>query len=256
MNYKEAQKKNEAAQNILSDSQTTPAKIRSLTALLGGINPKLDVLLKEVNGAISHVEKIEKMQVIELTIEALPEMTPKDKRRKKALILLLKFWGDLKGEVARVQKEFAQAHEHPQHGNVRAFGNITGAAKGPLGVITLIAVGIVALNSISVPVTIVNDGCDPIVPVTSVSINIPGLRLPDQPIPPGGSATAMLPPIPLRVDGTKRDSLVLSGFKQQYAFYMDSSGIDILYNGRSLIGKETDIKLTRDTKQELIIRCR
>lgn len=255
MNYEEVQKKLEAAQQILSEGQTTPSKIRSLSALLGGINPKLDALLKEVNRALSHVEKIEKMQVIELTLEALPEITHQDKRRKKAILLLLNLWGDLNKEVARVKHEISQAQSHP-NGGARAIGNILGAAKGPLGLVTVAAAGIVALQSVGVPVTITNDGCDPIVPVTSVSINIPGLRLPNEPIPSGGSATAILPPLPLRVDGTKRDRLVLSGFKQQYTFSLGSSGIDIRYNGRSLLGVQTEIKLSKDIEQELVIQCR
>lgn len=257
MEYKEVQKQLDAAMRILNEDVTTPDKIRSLSALIRGINPKLDATLKEVTHAFSTLEKLEKFEIIELTAEAIPEATEKNKKRKKALLLLFRFWHDLKGEVKRVEKEFKEVCEHggDKAAQTRGPRNIVGAAKEPLGIVTLAAVGLVVLSAVGIPVTITNKDCQPITPVTNVPINIPGLQLPSQPIPSGGSATAVLPPVTLTVDGSQPDQITLSGFKQQYTFYLRSRGIDIIYNSRSLLGAQTEVKLSKDTSQKVVIRC-
>ncbi|MBI3576500.1 hypothetical protein HY086_00450 [Candidatus Gottesmanbacteria bacterium] len=256
MDYKEIQKRLDAAGRILNADVTTPDKIKSLATLLHGVNPKLDATLKEVTHAFATLEKLEKFEVIELTAEAIPEITEKDKKRKKALLLLLRFWHDLKGEVKRVEKELKEIRQHggDKAAQARGLGNILGLAKGPLGLITLVAVGLVALQSLAVKVTITNDGCDTIPPIAQFPIVLPGLQLPRQSIPAGSSAIAVLPPISLTVK-TTRSSVSVSALGQQYSFDLPSKIRDIRYNGRSLLGTQTKIKLTKDTPQKITVRC-
>lgn len=112
MDYKEVQKRLDAAGRILNAGATTPDKIRSLETLLSGINPKLDTALKKVADAFATLEKIQNFEVIELSAEALPATTEKEKKRKKALILFLELWHDLKAEMKRVEKELDQMNKN------------------------------------------------------------------------------------------------------------------------------------------------
>ena len=258
MNYKEVQKRLDAAQRIVNASSTTPDKIRSLATLLSGINPNLDAALKEVNRSFATLEKMEKMEIITLTVEAIPEITEKDKRRKKFLLLFLKSWHDLQKETVRVEAELKELDKHPhdQGAQMNALGNVFGMAKGPLGIVTVVAVAAVAVQMLSVTVTIKNEGCDPISPVSKFPIILPGIRLPNEPIPSGGSATATLPPVSLTVDGTQRGTIVLSGLGQNYIFELSDPSMNFLYNGASLLGTQTEIKLSRSTPQEFVVRCR
>lgn len=254
MKYTELSQKFEAAQKILSETTTTPEKIRTLGNLLKGIHPKIDAAYKEINKTLSTLEKIDKSQVIELTAEALPETTPEEKRRKKALLLLLRWWNELKNEVSRVEKEM-RTQEGKINLKTTNYGNILSLAKGPLGVITLIAVGVVILKSTAVEINIKNDGCAPLEPISQFPNFIPGLKLPSDPIPSGASAVASLPPLTLTIDNTVPQKLRLHGYKLEYSFDLKSSGINILYNGQSLMDKLTEVKLTKDTPQEILIRC-
>ncbi len=256
MNYREIQKKCQAAQVTLSSSFTTGDKIRALSQLLKGINPKVDLALKECSAAFNKLEKLEKFKVLELTAETLPESTEEDKQRKKLLILFLNFWNDLKSEVGRVEKEIANMQNKTQS-TPQTLGNILGALKGPLGIITFIATGIVLLSQTSVKIKITNDGCDPLLPnyQLPLSIRIPGLKLPNSTIPSGASEELEIPPVPLTADGTTPNTIKLSGVGLSYIFNLEGSGIDVLYNKRSLLGTKTQINLNRNLPQEIKITC-
>jgi hypothetical protein len=83
--------------------------------------------------------------VIELSAEHLPERNEKEKKRKKALLLLIQSWTQLKNEVERVRAELGQTPQNNSLGeNAVHTGKIIKFAKGPFGIITLAAVIIVA----------------------------------------------------------------------------------------------------------------
>lgn len=103
MNSQEVKKRIEAAYTLLSEETTTREKFESIRTLIKGINPQLDKQLARVSGALADVEKLQKGQVIELSAEHLPDRTEEDKRRKRALILLIKSWRQLHSEVERVK---------------------------------------------------------------------------------------------------------------------------------------------------------
>ncbi len=255
MDYKSIEKRLAAAHTILQADEIDRATFDSLKALLSGINPKVDKLLAATGKAFKHADQLQKGDIIELTLEAWPEATPEDKKRKKALLLFFKLWNDLKGEVARVQKEFEASHQSGQ-GNAGAWGNILAAAKGPLGIVTVIAVGLVAIKMTEVSVVIRNHGCQPIEPVTSMAVNVPGFRVPGETIPDGGQAVAKLPPLSLAVDATSRNLVRLTMYGITYDFGLGSSGIRLVFDRQPLNGKTTSINLASQKEHTLDILCR
>ncbi len=142
MDYKSASKRVQAAMDLLQKREVNRETVESLRTLLSGINPAVDKKLAAVSKACTQVDQLQKGETISLVAEALPDQTPEQKKRKKALLLLLKFWKDLKGEVSRVEAEFEKQDTQSQSA-ARTGGNILAVAKGPLGIITAIAVVIV-----------------------------------------------------------------------------------------------------------------
>ena len=256
MDAKTVHKRITAAQEILQKGTLDASTFTSLKTLLYDIHPRLNAALDAASKAGTKIGHLEKGQVIELATDALPEISPEDKKRKKAILLFLGFWKNLKSEVARVEKEigkdFAKKSLMDKAGTL---GGIFGAAKGPLGIITLIAVGVVALKLTEVSVVIKNVGCEPIEPATSVSVNIPGLMLPSQTIPAGGEAVAKLPPLRVRVDATGPSSVRLTVYGVKYDFSWKDRSMRLLFDGSALNGSSTDIDLGTNKQHTLIISC-
>jgi hypothetical protein len=140
-------KRLEAAYKLLDEQTTTIDKFQSVSALVEGINPKIDKNLQEISKILSKIKQIQKGEVIDVTAENLPEDTQEKKKRKKFLLLLLKNWKALKGEIKRVQKEYDQMNDEVKSSQkADNVGRIVSFAKGPFGVITLIAVLAVGWN--------------------------------------------------------------------------------------------------------------
>jgi hypothetical protein len=253
MKYVDVRKRLVAAEKLLRGETTTGQKVESVRKLVKGINPKLDKVLDEIHEALRRLEQVQDQKLIELTADNWPENTEKQKQRKKALLLLLKWWQELKSEVKRVKQELAA--ESP---NVAKGGRIVGLAKGPLGIITgaavIIAAGLVALNSVAVTVVIRNQGCATVVPQTSVRIALPGLSLPSEPIPAGGQSTATLPPLKFEVDGRGPIlRLIAYGMTIRFDYPAETQ---ILFNGTNLIGQNTQIDLGTQKQHQLELRCK
>ena len=250
-----------AADKLLRAEGTTLGQIESVKTLLKGLNPKLDTLLTSCSKALSNVEKLEKLQqgdIITLSAEVLPETTEKEKKRKKALLLFLTQWKQLKTEVARIERELGNTQSGESKTPAQktmGIGRILRYAKGPLGLVTLAAAGLVLLNATSVKIHITNDGCDPVTPVTSVPIRIPGLSLPNETIPDGGTATAVIPRLTVTVDGTDRQNIRLSGYGLNFQFNLSGEGIDLIFDGSSLLGAYRTIDLGDQPEHQLTVRC-
>lgn len=133
-----------AAYKLLQEDSTTKEKFESITTLLKGINPKIDQALARVSKAGGDLEKIEKGEVIELTLENIPAESEEEKKRKKRLLLFIRFWKDLKSEVERVKLELERGNQTGK----QDMGKITAFAKGPFGIITVLAIIIVVGTSI------------------------------------------------------------------------------------------------------------
>src|SRR3989344_1543301 len=155
LDAKESHKRIIAAQALLLEQTTSKEKFEHVRTLLTGINPQLDSALERCAEGISMLDKLVKGDVISLTAENLSENTEEEKRRKRMLLLFIQGWKDLKNEVARVEKELSQDSSPTSGERASAWGRVLGVAKGPLGIITLVAVGIVvAMQAISVEVVI------------------------------------------------------------------------------------------------------
>lgn len=145
INYSDSKQKVLAAHKLLQEDSTTKEKFESIKTLLNGVDPKIDETLEKVSKALSDLEKLEHGEVIELSAEHLPENTEKEKRRKKLLFFLIRSWKDLKGEVERVRAELEGKQETSQSQQLSSVSKITAFAKGPLGIVTLIAVLIITV---------------------------------------------------------------------------------------------------------------
>ena len=251
-----------AAVDLLMEESTTLSKFEKIRTLISGVNPKIDKTLSDISSIIKNLQKIENVEIIDLTLEALPEKTDKDKKRKKLLLLLLSSWKNLRSEVERVQNLYEEAGSDggittSEHTSI--LGKTLGFAKGPLGFVTLAAVVIVGvlslLNAISVTIVIKNQGCSPIQPIVRLPFPIPGIELPRETIPDGGQGVAKVPPLTANVDGTNKSTVILSAFSFSMQYQLGSGATDVIFNGQTLLGKVTSIKLSERKKHEVILKC-
>ncbi|MBI3559499.1 hypothetical protein HY087_00005, partial [Candidatus Gottesmanbacteria bacterium] len=236
MDPKTIKKRVLAAADLLSSPTLSKQKVDDLATLLSGINPKLDYALGEIKRTWGHLDKLQAGEVVELTLEALPTYTEKDKKRKKYLLLLLSLWKDLKAEVKRVEAQaVSAAATSSAAGKAGSLWNVIAGAKGPLGLVTILAVGWVALQATAVTITIKNNGCDPINPVVNLPFPIAGISLPKETIPDGGSGIASLPPLQVTVDGSASRTVRLTALSISMNFDLGSPGISLSFNGAPLL---------------------
>lgn len=127
----------EAASELLSQETISIEQFKALKDLLAGFNPKLDQVLNSCSKTLETVERLQQGELVELTAEHLPENTEEEKRRKKAVLLFLKYWNQLKSEVKRVKGELENVKKQ---GDIKTSAKIIAYAKGPLGLITVAAV--------------------------------------------------------------------------------------------------------------------
>lgn len=134
---------------------------------------------------------------------------------------------------------------------------------GSLGwLVTLIAAAIVLgvlatyLNRSAITVIIKNEGCLPLTPIVYLPVKIPGLELPTTPIPSGGQGTAKLPPVTFTVNNSLKGTIRLTALGMTLTFELSSGGIDVLFDGSSLLGRTTTISLIPSSTHTVIARCR
>ncbi len=146
MDYSEAKKRILAAQKLASGTSINKETFEAIRNLVKGIHPRMDEILNTCSEQLSTFEKYQKGEILELTLETIPETNEQHKKHKKALLLLLKHWKELQSEIHRVQGELdaAKSHQRPTD-QIKTFGRIASLAKGPLGISTLIAVGVIVV---------------------------------------------------------------------------------------------------------------
>lgn len=133
----------EAAVKVLNSESTTFDRLESALALLKGASPNIDKKLERVLFHLANLRNIQEGDFVELTLANLPERDEKEKKRKKALLFLLRAIRDLRSEIERFQKEFSR-EKRGEQASSQTLGNTLTFAKGPFGVFTLVAVGVVA----------------------------------------------------------------------------------------------------------------
>lgn len=143
MQNEDVQKRMTAAYKLLWEEATNREKFEHIRTLIKGINTSVDKHLETCSKTLSDYEKLQKGEVIELTAEHLLENTEQEKKRKKALLLFIKSWKDLRSEVERIKEELennqTQDTNQSLDKNLTTGGKIIQHAKGPYGIITLIA---------------------------------------------------------------------------------------------------------------------
>jgi hypothetical protein len=252
--HRDAHKRLLAAHDLILGEMTSREKFNNIRTLILGLNPKIDEHLNTIEKHLSTWDQVEKGDVVMLSAENLPENTEEEKKRKKWLLFLITSWRQLGSEVQRVSAEMANS---PQSGagQTSMWGRIFKGAKGPLGVITVVAVGLVALQQTSVPLTIQNKGCGTLHVGGGMPISIPGFSIPTDPIPSGGSAVATIPPLTFTVDGSQPGSLVLTSLNFSFTFNLPLNITDVTYNGTSLLGENTELRLSEDGERVLALVC-
>lgn len=258
MNYQEAHKKIRAARALILEEGSSTQTLKSLFVLLHGAHPDIDTVLVRAGKALETFEKAYGGQIVELTAENLPENTEEQKKRKRALLLLIVSWDNLKSEVARVDKLLTEANQaHSSTEKISRWGRVFSFAKGPLGIFTVVAVALVlVMQKTSVKLTIKNEGCSPILAASAIPVSLPGFSLPKDPIPSGGFGVAVLPPLTVRVDNTVRGEIALGTLAFSKKFPLSSDLTEVTIDGVSLLGKNQSIKLSEKKQHALIVVCR
>jgi hypothetical protein len=135
------------------------------------------------------------------------------------------------------------------------WGRIFSVARGPLALVTIVAVGLTVLGATSVTLTIHNVGCGTMHAQSGMPFSIPGLSLPSEPIKSGGFAVAIVPPLSLSIDGTESGKLVMSSLGLHMSFQLGGSVKNVTLDGVSLLGKKSDVRLSEKDTHELSLIC-
>lgn len=136
----------EAAEKLLSSDSISLDNAHAALELVKGINSRLDRLVTASKKALEVVSKVQKGELIELSVEAIPAETEEEKKRKKTLLLFIKTFKDLKNEVQRAKTELESAKGRSAQDQVTTIGKLATFAKGPLGLVTIAAVIIAAVS--------------------------------------------------------------------------------------------------------------
>jgi hypothetical protein len=133
-----------------------------------------------------------------------------------------------------------------------------GLAKGPLGLITglavLITAGALWLKANAVEVAIVNQDCGTMTPSQFSNYSLPGLQLPSEPIAAGEQGLAELPPIAFNINLSTNRALVSALFLN-LTFELPDSNTQLYFDGQLLNDQQTGLDLSTQKNHQLIIKC-
>lgn len=238
------------AAELLCEDSTTLVKVEKALSLVKGISPKAEKYLNSSVDLIAKINKISEGAVVELSAQNLPEGTKTQKHRKKLILLLVTNLKDFQSEIGRLQA----LQTAPTVGTAKILATL----KGPLGLVTVAAavvvVGAKLIDTKTTSITIANFGCRPIPPLTEKAISLPGLKLPDSTISSGGSDTLSIPILPLSVSLSPGSVALTSiGFSRQFSIPLEYK--DVLFDGLSLMNRQTDLKLGSSKTHHLELRC-
>ncbi len=251
----EAHRKIAAAQALLLEPLTSRQAFSQIRTLIQGVNPAIDQHLSSLDRHLSTWDKMVDGDVVSLSAERLPENTEEEKGRKKWLLLFISTWKQLGTEVERVRVEMSVAEKGGSSDKVSHWGRVFRHAKGPLGFVTVLAVGVVVMQQTAVDITIKNNGCQTLYPANSIPITIPGLKLPSEPLESGGSSSITLPGVSLHVDGTSKGVLSMKLLTYSISIQLPSNVKNVTLNGASLLGKATEVKLSEHDAHVVELTC-
>lgn len=93
---KDIQKRMTAAHRLLIEPTITRQTFEHIRTIIKGIHPHIDKKLDGSSRLLSDLEKLQKGEVIQFTLENLPEETEEQKKRKRSLLLFIRSFKDLK----------------------------------------------------------------------------------------------------------------------------------------------------------------
>lgn len=134
-----------SAYSLLQGEEISISTFEHIRKILKGLHPKIDEKLEICSKALDKLQKIQKGDIITLSVEELAEDTEENKKRKKILLFFIESFNNLKNEITRINAEFNQAKKNGNslQSKISAWGRIIGFAKGPFGIATLIALIVV-----------------------------------------------------------------------------------------------------------------
>lgn len=141
MEFNDSKKRLQEANQLLVEKTTTAEKLESLSVILKGLNPKLDIALQNYAETFSKIESLQSGDAVSLTAASIPANSEEEKRRKKAILAFIRTWEDLKDEIVRVKTELENSQGTQQQ--AQSAGKIISNALGPFGLVTIAAVLIV-----------------------------------------------------------------------------------------------------------------
>lgn len=142
---------------------------------------------------------------------------------------------------------------------IRELGGGSSLAPALLGVafVALVGVGGAAgyLAAAAVPVLVRNEGCAPLAVSAGALDALPGVSLPEEPIPSGGQGTMTLPPLPVNVDATAPEAVTVGVLGATFPFPVGGGLTDVRLNGEPILGRRVDIALGSRGQHEVVVRC-
>lgn len=134
------------------------------------------------------------------------------------------------------------------------FGKMLGGTL--LGLAVLVGAAVIYLEATAIDIAIVNDGCSPIVLPGELPIPIPGISLPDKPIPPGGAETVSLPRLTVDVDATQPGQISVGVLGASVTYNLGSELTSIQLDGQEILGQRIKVDMGGRKQHELVVRCR
>jgi hypothetical protein len=257
VDLRDAKKRVLAAQTLLLEPSSSFEKFSAVKDILKGVHPHLDEALERCEKDLATVEKVLGHDFISLGLENLPEITEEQKERKRAILFFWKTWNTLRSEVARVQAEMNESnYSSDQVAKSSHLGKIFNFAKGPFGILTIIAIVLVSASAYtSVQIVIHNQGCATMIPSSSVPNFIPGISFPTKPIASGETALASLPGLPITIDGKTKGTLVASLLTLHMTFQLGTVS-SVTLDGTELLGKTTSLNLGSKKTHDIVFTCK
>lgn len=139
-------KKMMSVYSLLEERTISISAFEHIHTILKGIHPKLDQKLEICSKALNKLQKLQKGDVVTLYAEGLPDDTEEKRKRKRTLLFFISSLKNLKSEIKRIDEEFQKNNDHSFKNQADSWSRIIGSAKGPFGIITLIALVIVAVS--------------------------------------------------------------------------------------------------------------
>lgn len=122
-------------------------------------------------------------------------------------------------------------------------------------VAALVGTAVIYLNQTAVEVVIKNQGCNTLIMPVGISFPVPGVQLPEDPIPPGGQGVAKVPRVTLNLDATNRDSVAVLVLGVPIPVNVGRQYASVKLDGAELLGTRTTIQIGSRKQHELVISC-